>query len=143
MKSAYFTIHPGKNPPPQNGCRLISNFFLNTGFASSTFPIQPDFSQNQLAVIAINTGSPRTLLRGTSHMRLRARDHYTSSTLIGGKGGAGPSSLHTMLEGPTEHTCECKMEVKSTWVPTWHQMDHVSWSFGLFSKNYLLKVGLT
>ena len=27
MKSAYFTIHPGKNPPPQNGCRLKSVFF--------------------------------------------------------------------------------------------------------------------
>ena len=35
-------------------------------------------------------------------MRLGARDHFTSSTLIGGKGGAGPSSLHTTLEGPTE-----------------------------------------
>ena len=22
----------------------------------------------------------------------------------------------------------------STWIPTWHQMDHVSWSFGLYSK---------
>ena len=43
----------------------------------------------------------RSLLRATSHMRLRAHDHYTSSTLIGGKGGAGPSSLHTTLEGPT------------------------------------------
>jgi hypothetical protein len=42
-------------------------------------------------------------LRATSHTRLRARDHYTSHTLIGGKGGAGPSSLHTMLEGPTEY----------------------------------------
>ena len=42
-------------------------------------------------------------LRAASHMRLRARDHDTSSTLIGGKGGAGPSSLHTMLEGPTEY----------------------------------------
>jgi hypothetical protein len=42
-------------------------------------------------------------LRATLHMRLRARDHYTSSTLIGGKGGAGPSSLHTMLEAPTEY----------------------------------------
>ena len=37
------------------------------------------------------------------HTRLRARDHHTSSTLIGGKGGAGPTSLHTMLEGPTEY----------------------------------------
>jgi hypothetical protein len=39
--------------------------------------------------------------RATSHMRLRARDIYTSSTLIGGKGGAGPSSLYTTLEGAT------------------------------------------
>jgi hypothetical protein len=35
-------------------------------------------------------------------MRMRARDHYTSNTLIGGKGGAGPSSFHTTLEGPTK-----------------------------------------
>jgi hypothetical protein len=41
--------------------------------------------------------------RATSHMRLRAHDHYTSSTLIGGKGGAGPSLLHITLEGPTEY----------------------------------------
>ena len=33
----------------------------------------------------------------------QARDQYTSSTLIGGKGGAGPSSLRTKLEGPTEY----------------------------------------
>ena len=39
-------------------------------------------------------------LRVTSHTRLRAHDHYTSSTLIGGKGGAGPSPFHTKLEGP-------------------------------------------
>jgi len=37
------------------------------------------------------------ILRATSHMRPRARDHYTPTTLIGGKGGAGPSSLHTTL----------------------------------------------
>ena len=36
-------------------------------------------------------------------MRLIARDHCTSSTLIGEKGGAGPSSIHTMLEGPAEN----------------------------------------
>ena len=42
-------------------------------------------------------------LRASSQTRLRARDHYTSSILIGGKGGAGPSSLHTTLEGPTEY----------------------------------------
>jgi len=46
----------------------------------------------------------RLIVRATSHTRLRARDHYTSSTLIDGKGGAGPSSLvHTTLEGPPEY----------------------------------------
>jgi hypothetical protein len=34
----------------------------------------------------------------------------------------------------TNGVCECKMDVKSTWIPTWHRMDHVSWSLGLFSK---------
>jgi hypothetical protein len=46
MKSAYFTIHPGKNPPPQNGCRLKSVIFLKHRVHISTFPTQPDFSQN-------------------------------------------------------------------------------------------------
>ena len=27
---------------------------------------------------------------------------------------------------------ESKMVVKSTCIPTWHQMDYVSWSLGLF-----------
>ena len=40
------------------------------------------------------------------------------STLIGGQGGARPRSLlHTTLEGPTDGVCECKMDVKSTWIP--------------------------
>jgi hypothetical protein len=33
--------------------------------------------------------------------------------------------------------------VMSTWIPTWHQMDHVSWSLELFSKTTSLEVGLT
>jgi hypothetical protein len=80
MKSTYFTIRLGKNlPPPQNGCRLKSVLFYfilfslfvclfveSTGFTSSTFPIQPDFSQNQLAAITLNTGSPWTLV-GSPH----------------------------------------------------------------------------
>jgi hypothetical protein len=63
MKSAYFTIHLVKTPPPQKGCQLKSVFLIkkNTGFTSSIFPIQPDFSQNQPAAITLNTGSPRTL----------------------------------------------------------------------------------
>jgi hypothetical protein len=40
-------------------------------------------------------------LTGVCGVRLRACDHYTSSTLVGGKGGAGPSSLHTTLKRPT------------------------------------------
>ena len=34
----------------------------------------------------------------------------------------------------TDGVRECMMNIKSTWVPTWHQMDHVSWSLGVFSK---------
>jgi hypothetical protein len=34
----------------------------------------------------------------------------------------------------TDKVCECRMDLKSSWIPTWHQMDHVSWSLGLFSK---------
>jgi hypothetical protein len=48
-------------------------------------------------------------VRATSHTRLRARDRYTLSTLIGGKGGAGPSLLHTTFERPTEY-------VKARWM---------------------------
>ena len=41
-----------------------------------------------------------------------------------------------------EGVCECEMDVKSTWIPMWHQMDHVSWSLGLFLK-VVLEVDLT
>ena len=34
----------------------------------------------------------------------------------------------------TNGVCECKMDAKSTWILTWHRMEHVSWSLGLFSK---------
>ena len=35
------------------------------------------------------------------------------------------------------------MDVRPTWVFTWHRMDHVSWSLRIFSKNHLLEAGLT
>ena len=41
-------------------------------------------------------------VKATSHTRLRAPDRFISSVLIGGKGGAGPTSFHTTLEGPME-----------------------------------------
>ena len=53
-------------------------------------------------------------LRATSHTRLRAHVHYTSSTLIGGKGESSPSSLHTTFYGSTNGVCEYKMVVKYT-----------------------------
>ena len=34
----------------------------------------------------------------------------------------------------TNGVCECKVDVKSMRIPTWHQMHHVPWSLGLFSK---------
>jgi len=71
-------------------------------------------------------------------MRLRARDHYTSSTLIGRKGGADPSFLHTTFSRHQE----------SKWMqdgckPTWHRMDHVPWLLELFSKTTSWREGLT
>ena len=37
----------------------------------------------------------------------------------------------------TNEVCEWKMDVTSTWLPTWHWMDHVSWSLGYFWKSPL------
>ena len=54
-------------------------------------------------------------------MRPRDRDPNTSSTFIGGKGGAGPSSLHTTLEGPTEY-------VNARWMRSLHELLHgIEW----------------
>jgi hypothetical protein len=55
-------------------------------------------------------------------MRLRARVQYTSSTLIGGKGKAGTSSLHTTLEGPTKY-------VNARWMQSLHEVLHgIKWT---------------
>ena len=87
--------------------------------------------------------SVKSLVRATSHTRLRARDQYIPSTLVGGKGRTSPCSLHTTtLEGPTECVSECKMDVKSMWVLTWHRTDRFMVSWIIF-KNHLLEVGLT
>jgi hypothetical protein len=76
-------------------------------------PIELLFSKNWTWV--------KTWVRATSHTNLRACDDYTSSTLIGGKGGAGPSSLHTMLEGPTEY-------VTARWMSSLHRFLHgIEW----------------
>jgi hypothetical protein len=54
-------------------------------------------------------------------LSVRACDHCTSSTLIGGKGGAGPSSLYTTFEGPTEY-------VNARWMQSLHGFLHgIEW----------------
>ena len=55
--------------------------------------------------------------------------------------GAGPNGVARVWG--TNRVCECKMNVKSTSIPTWHWMDHVSWSLGFIINNQLLEVGLT
>ena len=78
------------------------------------------------------------LSQGTSHTRLRAHDHYSSSTLIGGKGGAGPSSLHTMLEGRRmQDGCTIYMD---SYMASNGSCFMVTWT--IFN-NHLLDVGLT
>jgi hypothetical protein len=74
-------------------------------------------------------------------MRLRACDHYTSSTFIGENGGVGPSSLHTLLEGPTEY-------VDARWMFSLRgYLRGIEWIIIMVTwtilKNYLLEVGLT
>jgi hypothetical protein len=70
--------------------------------------------------------------RPTSHTRPRAHDQYTSNTLIGGKGGAGPSSL----EGPTEYVNARWMYIDSCMALN-GSCFMVTWTA---FKNHLLKV---
>jgi hypothetical protein len=74
-------------------------------------------------------------------MRLRARDKYTSNTLIGGKGGAVPRSLHITLEGPTEdvNANGCKVNMDS-YMASNGSCYMVTWNI---FKNHLLEVSLT
>ena len=53
----------------------------------------------------------------TSHTRLRACDYYTSTTLIGGKGGASSSLLHNTRGGRMEY-------VNARWMYNLHGFLH-------------------
>ena len=79
--------------------------------------------------------------RATSHMELRAHDHYTSSTLIGGNGGACPSSLDRTLEDQRSMWMQdgCKVYMDFTW----HRMGSCSMVTWTIFKHRLLEVGLT
>ena len=80
-------------------------------------------------------------LRATSHMRPRAHDHDTLSTMIGGKGRANPSSPHTILEGPMEYVSEDAYEVHMDVYMTSNTSCFMV--TGTNFKNRLLEVGLT
>jgi len=43
----------------------------------------------------------------------------------------------------TDGVCECKMDVESTWIPTWHRVDHVSMVTWIIFKNQFLVLGPT
>jgi hypothetical protein len=79
-------------------------------------------------------------LRATSLTRLRARDHYTSSTLIGGTAGAGPSSLHTTRDHRSMWMQDgCKIYMDS-YLASNGSCFMVTWTI---FKNHLLEVDLT
>ena len=89
--------------------------------------------QSQKPTIVRNNGRARTQdweLRPTSHTRRPARDRCTSSTLIGWKRWSRPKFAASHYAWGTNGACQCTMDVMFTWIPTWHQMDHVSWSLG-------------
>ena len=106
-----------------------------------TFPsAYLDENSRQGKYLKIHVGHTKfpSTLRTTSPTRMRAHDHYTPSTLIGGKGGAGPHSLHTTIGGPTKY-------VNARWI----YMDSDMASNGscfmvtrIVFKNHLLEVGL-
>ena len=78
-----------------------------------------------------------SLSEETSHTGLRARDHYTSSTLIGGKGEAGPSCFTLRLRDQQSMWMQdgCK-DYMASHGPCFM----VTWTI---SKNHLVEVGPT
>ena len=77
--------------------------------------------------------------RATSHTGLRARDHYTSSSLVGGKRRSRSKfALHNTWR--THGVYEWKMDVKSTWILTWHQIDSCFMVTWIIFKNHLCDV---
>ena len=64
------------------------------------------------------------LLRATLHTRLRAPWplHFKHSHWWNRRSRYKFASHHTW---GTNGVCECRMDVKSAWITTWHQMDHV------------------
>ena len=113
-----------------NYCNLIHKKCQQKDYHSDKKPYDTKHNIVYLQMNRLSLGTNH--FRVTSHTRTRASDQYISSTLISGKGGPVKFALH--YAWGTNGVCECKMDVKSTWTPTWHATDHVSWSLGLFSR---------
>ena len=127
-----YTYNNGPSIPPKSVSCLTWQSFWGVLMGHDFFPcgqaLFPEYSMScdilqRWGRWFISLISLRLMqIRATSHTRLRARDHYTSRTLIGGKAGAGPSSLlHTMVEGPTEY-------VNARWMYSLHGFLHgIEW----------------
>ena len=83
-------------------------------------------------------------VRATAYTRLKACDHYLHFKHSHWWKWWRRSNFATShYAWGTNGVCECKMDVKSTWTPTWHWMDNffaVTWTI---FQNQLLEVGLT
>ena len=77
-------------------CQLLTSNIYNT------FNLR-NKKTKKIPVLLISILMHMTILQHLQAMNMRAQDHYISSTLIGGKGGAGPSSLHITVEKPTKY----------------------------------------
>ena len=135
--------------PFKNPCRCYIHhlaFTYSAGPSANSVKWTWTFSTNESAWSVPVTGSqscvwraPKPMVsspllnkRATSHTRPSARDHYISSPLIGGKAEPVQVCFRLFAQG-TDGVCKCKMiDVTSTWILTWHRMDHVSWRLDYF-----------
>ena len=92
------------------------------------------FRHHQWWALTLGSSGPR----GTSHTRLRARDHYTSNTLIGGKGG-GAITLRLRDQRSMWMQGGCKVYMDS-YMASNGSCFMVTWTI---FKTHLLKVGLS
>ena len=74
-------------------------------------------------------------------LRLRAGANQPVHWCLGGKGLGIQQETSVWVGSPKLRLRDwrsiqvnARWMVKSTWIPTWHRMDHVTWLFGLFSK---------
>ena len=128
--------------PAQRHMNLVKNSQLLKKFSQR---LHCTLSLTKLASLKVHVSLSRTRndpltlqVKATSkftYTRLGARDHCTSSTLIGGKGGAGPSSLHAMLE--RQGTCKVYMD---SYMASNGSCIMVTWTI---FKTHLLEVGGT